>query len=581
MKQMHKSTLAAAACLGCVLAASPAVAGPDRAEDFGAFVQERLAKDADKLFGIKKPLEASSIADVPRAPGQRPEDLFDLAKGLKAEIFSREVSDKSDQLAFWPNDERPTHIIICVEEFGPEPIGSFENGTVKFTPGGQRIDLKTREVETIIRGTAGCDGVERTPWGTVLFTEEDGRLGGDGHLGNAYEVLDPLATTNVRVHRGAERGTFSDATGVVKSGAAAAAPVSQGGFGIALRDALPEMSWEGIAITEQGVLIAGDELRPGSRTSGGGRAIGGQDTDGGAIFKFVPSLLRMPGSGDISSLAESPFAMGSLYAARVDCRESTSGSFPQYGQGCQKGNAGWVQVNATTARADANAFGATGYYRPEDLDPDPNYAGEGIRFCWANTGRARAFNFGEVLCAVDTDPAFANTGLVFDEDTGSMRTAGAPVNVQVFVAGDGQLNQPDNVAFQAASDNVYVLEDNSNGDIFACLPDGDDRDTLSDGCVLILTLKDPTAEPTGFMFTADNKSAFFFVQHSADDNDPLVRSRSCNDAIPEFTVDDYCTDDMILVSGFDLDKVRRGRDDDDKGRRGRGRDDDDKGRRRD
>jgi len=72
---------------------------------------------------------------------------------------------------------------------------------------------------------------------------------------------------------------------------------------------------------------------------------------------------------------------------RVDCREDSSGSFPQYGQGCEIGNAAWVPVSAANARDDADAAGATGYYRPEDLHMDPTFEGEGVRFCWTNTGR--------------------------------------------------------------------------------------------------------------------------------------------------------------------------------------------------
>jgi hypothetical protein len=42
--------------------------------------------------------------------------------------------------------------------------------------------------------------------------------------------------------------------------------------------------------------------------------------------------------------------------------------------------------------------------------------------------------------------------------------------------------------------NHSVIEDNPNGDFFARLPDGADRDLKTDGCVKILSVKDSSAE---------------------------------------------------------------------------------------
>jgi hypothetical protein len=517
--------------------------------DFGKLVDGLLGSVTERQFGFRAPLEASSIDDLPRRPGQPVSEIVDVAKGLRAEIFSRDVGHNADQLAFWPSDDKPTHIIFCVEEFAPKVIGAFANGTQKLTPGVQRIDLRTRRVDTIVRGTAGCDGIRRTPWQTILFTEEDGSLSGDGHLGNAFELLDPLGVTNITVGRGPARGTFFDANGVTKSGAAAAAAPSAGGFGIAIRQALMEMAWEGIAITPEGVLIAGDELRPGTVTS---PTIGGPDSDGGAIFKFVPDVPRTT-SAPISDLSQSPFVAGRVFALRVICQANNPNSF---GQGCEKGNAVWVLVSALQARGDADRSGATGYYRPEDLSMDPNV--DGLRFCFTNTGDRAALNFGEVLCGMDNDPLFATTTLVADAFSGSMVTSRAPVDLQVFLDGDEMLNQPDNIDIQKPTNNVYVIEDNDNGDVFACLPDGEDRNTSTDGCVLVLSVKDQTAEPTGFMFTEDGDTAFVFIQHSADDNDPMARSSTCPapGVIDAFRRDDYCTDDLIRITGFRVPRKR-------------------------
>jgi secreted PhoX family phosphatase len=275
------------------------------------------------------------------------------------------------------------------------------------------------------------------------------------------------------------------------------------------------MAWEGLAVLPSGVVIAGDELRPGT---------GVANSDGGAIFKFVPTFLRTQ-TGPISNLDESPLKEGTSHAMQVSC----NGNNQQFGQGCEVGNAAWILVNAAAARADANTKGATGYYRPEDLEQDPLFKDpdnpQAIRFCWANTQAANAGSFGEVMCGIDAAPETASA---------TQRT----VLVYRFIEGDEDFNQPDNLAFQPKTGILYVIEDNDNGDIFACLQDGADRDIKSDGCVKILSVKDSSAEPTGFIFDSTGKVAYLSIQHSNDANMPLV--------------DAYRTDDILKITGFDV-----------------------------
>ena len=45
------------------------------------------------------------------------------------------------------------------------------------------------------------------------------------------------------------------------------------------------------------------------------------------------------------------------------------------------------------------------------------------------------------------------------------------------------------------------------------LPDGADDDTLSDGCVRFASVKDTSAEPSGFIFLGSGESAFVNIQH--------------------------------------------------------------------
>jgi len=46
-----------------------------------------------------------------------------------------------------------------------------------------------------------------------------------------------------------------------------------------------------------------------------------------------------------------------------------------------------------------------------------------------------------------------------------------------------------------------------------CLPDGRDDDDLSDGCVRFASVRDTTAEPTGFIFYGSGEEALVSIQH--------------------------------------------------------------------
>ena len=469
------STIIAVALSGATLVPTVSFADP---RDFGVEVEDRLASRANHLFGISKPLADSAPPTVGpyRTLTQTAGDQLAAAKGLKVEYLTRDAADLTDMLAFFPASA-PTHLITCVE--GARQ--TLANG--KLNPAVQRINLATGVVETLLRGMSRCDGIRTTPWGTILATEETGD-------GAAYEILDPLNVTEQSVLNRAT-GQVSDPSRIVK------------------RTALPIMAWEGLEVLPSGVVIGGDELRPGTGTA---------NSDGGALFKFVPATPRVS-SGLITNLSQSPLSAGSVFALQVSCVNNTQ----QYGQGCEIGNGAWIAVGAATARADANSKGATGYYRPEDLHADPAFAGPGVRVCWTNTGNEDAKNYAEVICGVDAEPLTADA---------TRRT----VVVNRFVEGDEDFNSFDNLDFQPGTKNLYVIEDHDNGDIFACLPDGLDRDIKTDGCVKVFSVKDSSAEPTGFIFSADGKTAYVAIQHSNDTNMPQV--------------DGYGTDDIIKITGF-------------------------------
>ena len=470
-------------CLAALLAS---VCLPVLAEDFGAGVEASLAEKSQALFGIAKPLAASAAETAEegyRLPDQAPSDQVALAEGLTAAYLTRDAANNLDMMAFYPA-EAPTHLIACIESDVEEIAAG------KMNPGVQRIALADGTVDTILRGTNSCDGIRTTAWGTVLFTEED-------DAGGAYEILNPLAITEAVVITDREAGTTSDPAAVVR------------------RMALPTMAWEGIGLLADGVVYGGDELRPGT---------GVADADGGSMFKFLPTTPFA--GGMISSLDASPYAAGKTFAMQVQCYKDKV----QFGQGCETGNALWVEIDPTNARADAQAKAATGYYRPEDLHLDPAYMGEGVRFCFTNTGNEGGKNFAEVMCVVDVAP----TTIVAANAEGKLD--GLTTVAARFVEGDGDFNSMDNLDFQPGTGNLYVIEDHPNGDIFACLPDGADRDIKTDGCIKMLSVKDTSAEPTGFIFAPDGKTAFVSIQHS--DDTGMAK------------VDEYGTDDLLMISGF-------------------------------
>jgi hypothetical protein len=423
-------------------------------------------------------------------------DQLIVAGGLATRYLTRDAANNLDQIDLYPLAS-PTHLVACIEG-EPEDLA---NG--KKNPSVQRYRLSDGAVETILRGMDRCDGIRTTPWGTVLATEEVGD-------GAAYEILNPLTTTEISI---TARGAAAQPATIVDTTNADASDK------VVKRIELPTMAWEGLELLPSGVVIGGDELRPGSydRDTNADGTGDNPDSDGGAIFKFVPTTLRT-GTAAITALSESPLVDGTSHALQVSCVNNLQ----QFGQGCEVGNGAWIAVDPTKAREDADAKGATGYYRPEDLHLDPSFTG-GARFCWTNTGNEGTGFYGEVLCGVDATPDVATP-------------AARGVTVSRFIAGDPDFNSFDNLAFQPGTGILYVIEDHGNGDVFACLPDGDDRDLQTDGCVRIASVVDESAEPTGWVFSIDGTKAWVSVQHSADGNMPIF--------------DGYATDDLIEVTGF-------------------------------
>jgi secreted PhoX family phosphatase len=470
--------------LACAVPAVAVLSTPvlsHSADDVGVRVEDSLQRFSRALFGFGNPVAES--ADTPSST--KAGDLaVEVAGDLRVRVISSKVGENGDMIALWPDDAKPTHAIICNEI----------NGTVTGAPASvQRVRLSDGQVEDMVFGLVSCDPARRTPWGTVIVAEEA------GPVGRLWEILDPLNVTGVTVNRAA--GTSSDPDHVVA------------------RTALGQLSFEGIVLLPNGTTYYGDELRPADGKPGGG------------IYKFVPTLPWAGGA--VTQLSQSPLVAGAVYVMRLGLRSGPT----DFGQGANTGKGRWIGPLVATdtafnlAAAALAQGGYTGYYRPEDMEMDPIAAQNGVlRVCWSNTGNDTFEQWGEILCMQDepTSEAGFNTGTF-------------PV-VTPFVIGNPHLRMPDNLAFQPHTGILYVLMDATtsaedpeftNDDVWACLPDGDDSDTLSDGCVRVMTLKDGNAEFTGIQFLADGTSFLIHLQHRTQDGR----------AVPHTT-------DMLLVSGL-------------------------------
>jgi hypothetical protein len=424
--------------------------------DWGLEQQTQLQNKSHPLFGVGQPLTTSSNVDFDKAQALAdPAGLITVAKGLKVSVVSAgKAAPNLDQMVLWPQSN-PQYIIACNEEGVTQPAL-------------QKISLSNGDATTIATGLNSCDPVRVTPWGTVLFGEENGSVGA------MYELIDPLTVVGA---------TINNVTGVTSTP------------NIRRVNALGFLSFEGLGILPNGVTYYGDEL---SASNG---------APGGAYYKFVPSS-PWAGGPPITSLNQSPLASGTVYGLRV-------GQGSNFGQGFSYGTGTWQLLTSTPSqqlRPLATTAKLTGYYRPEDLSLDEAALAAGkVRFCGNNTGRDSARYWGETICITDGTVA------------GSTSQNSGP-QAQLLVQGSSQLNMADNIAYQASRGNWIIEEDGSTGDfidgsrnddIWDCLDDGADDDTLGDGCVRIATLNDLDAESTGGFFDSTGTHYYVSIQHNS------------------------------------------------------------------
>jgi hypothetical protein len=465
--------------------------------DFGQKVESLARAQSLSLFGVIAPLNASSSKNLTAAQIEAdPAGVITVAPGLSVRVVSAaaNLGANADQIVLYPNNAHPTHLIVCNE------AGTSQAGV-------QRVNIATGAVENIISGgISSCDPVRLTPWGTILVGEE---TGGGGRL---FEILNPLTTTSV-----------------VVSGAGVATTTSDPAH-VAFVQATGTLSWEGIALLPNGVMYMMDESRPGNGNPGGG------------IFKFIPAAPWTAGTPAITNLAASPLNAGRIFGWRAG-RNSGSTDF---GQGNEFGRGVWVEVTnrgdvgamPINLRNAAQTLKLTAYYRPEDASIDERSLAQGkVRFCGTNTGQdipatAAGSNltngdnhWGEVYCL--RDGTLADAALI-STTTQTVNGVSYTINnatvpeYQPLVIGTLDFAMMDNIAWQPGKGNWLINEDGEgptydtprNNDIWSCLDDGDDADSLADACVKVMSLNDLTAESTGGVFDATGRKYYVSVQHN-------------------------------------------------------------------
>lgn len=232
------------------------------------------------------------------------------------------------------------------------------------------------------------------------------------------------------------------------------------------RPAVGARSHEGLRVDPQGNLYGISESTQGVNGSGG-------------IYKFVPDR-----RGDLSS--------GQLYALKVLDGVTKTGP------------AIWVPLDRAQSEVNSDATaidaGATGWARPEDIEIN------------TNTGSAQ----GNVMyVATTTDDLVLRIEL-----NGDAAYVSNFVLEGLNVTG---LQSPDNLALDNQG-NVWINEDNGPGDTWIARVDHANM-RVAARVERFSSLSDCAAEPTGFYFDRNGKTAWVHVQHAGGSlrNDLFVR----------------------------------------------------------
>ncbi|MEZ4804063.1 MAG: esterase-like activity of phytase family protein [Bacteroidia bacterium] len=260
------------------------------------------------------------------------------------------------------------------------------------------------------------------------------------------------------------------------------------------RSNVPSVSHEGVKFSSNGVMYFVDE------------------NNSGSLYKFVPKT-----TGDLS--------VGQTYVLKVDAYNgdaSKDWNHSSNSSASRTGAATWVAMTdangakTTTAdpfdftnrggRAAADELNATPYGRPEDLEINGN------TLYLAVTSENSVYSFDLSNASTSTVKVFANQSTV-------------EVNSNAAI-GSG-FDKVDNLAIDAQG-NIYVVEDNSPGDIWKA------KDNNSDGVAETLelwaSLGVDGAEPTGLISTNNANEFLVCIQHPSSGNDAIWKITTSGNA---------------------------------------------------
>lgn len=230
----------------------------------------------------------------------------------------------------------------------------------------------------------------------------------------------------------------------------------------------------------------GSKSHEGMRFDPQGNVYGISETNPGALFKFVADR-----RGDLSS--------GQLYALKV-VNDPGDGT----------GEAVWVALDRAAvqinADAEATRVGATGYFRPEDVEIS------------TSTGSSR----GQVLYVAVTGNSSTVRGRVLAVQLRNDGTAFVSNYVKIGENVSNDFLMPDNVALDHTG-RLFITEDpgsaGSTGqgdDIWVATPGRTDQ-LHAASVSRFASLTDCAAEPTGLYFDQSNGSLFVNIQHRGGD----------------------------------------------------------------
>ncbi len=306
------------------------------------------------------------------------------------------------------------------------------------------------------------DPIVWTPWGTILVAEET----------NASSKPDPdypSAKAGLVYELYPKKGDPSTLDRIF------------------VRPALGSKSHEGMRFDKKGNFYSISERNP------------------GYIFKFTPDK-----KGDLSS--------GQLYVLKI---VSPTGD--------RTGGAEWIPLDRNAVKIDASAaadaIGATGYNRPEDVETGTstgNVRGEQNTLFVAITGLAAPVD--NRILAIDlTGENGDDEGENENERGGSRSRPFVYDYVKVGLNTTADFSMPDNLALDP-SGNLYIAED--PGGSFASKKNGDDiwlarpgrgHHSPAASVERFASLTDCDAEPTGIYWEKGGNRLFVNVQHRGGD----------------------------------------------------------------